>query len=629
MRTPSPPSSPCSSRASGRSPRPALPPPERRHRPPRSRSSSARRTTSRRATAPTRTRSTREAIKYTPNVVRVYSPNATATKVKAAVAGASIVVYLGHGNGWPSPYTYDPKYTTKDGFGLNADLNGDGKLTDNENKYYGEPWIRELRPAPNAVVLLFHLCYASGNPEARRHGAVRLEGAGSASTTTPRRSCGRAPARCRDRPQPQPVLHRRAVHDPPDHRRVLAQRPGRPRPRRDLRLLAQPRATRSRWTPSSTGYYYRSIAGKMTLRTQDVTGAPYADTSVDPASIVVPRQRQPRRRRRPRVRLAAGRRWPASSPPRPCPPTTQGARRREDAARPAVGASPIYRVHTDDGSTGWMPASSLIPRDSAAPRTGRSTTGPARSRPNGDGSQDTLRISVRLSEPASWTLAHRRRRRERARPRRGDLGHRVDDLGAGRRQRRRRHLPLGPRGHGRLGQRPARGRRDASGRHAGARTLRSPTPTARPAVHPQRRRDHGHGRVRRRRQRSPGSVGATDPRRGGRDRRPRVRGGGHRHGDPAPGTAATRTAPSSPTATYTLAIRAVDRAGNRSDAAAAERATCTARSASSRRSRAVFFPQDGDKLGQHDLVLVLARDPRPRSSWTVHNADGRRGPDDR
>ena len=45
----------------------------------------------------------------------------------------------GHGNGWPSPYTFDPSYTTKDGFGLNSDLNGDGKLTDYENKYYGEP----------------------------------------------------------------------------------------------------------------------------------------------------------------------------------------------------------------------------------------------------------------------------------------------------------------------------------------------------------------------------------------------------------------------------------------------------------------------------------------------------------
>jgi hypothetical protein len=102
-----------------------------------------------------------EAIRYTPNVVKVYSPNATWSKVKAAASGANVLIYLGHGNGWPSPYTYDPEYTTKDGFGLNATA-GNG---DYNNKYYGEPYVRTLNLAPNALVLLFHLCYASGNSE--------------------------------------------------------------------------------------------------------------------------------------------------------------------------------------------------------------------------------------------------------------------------------------------------------------------------------------------------------------------------------------------------------------------------------------------------------------------------------
>ena len=67
-----------------------------------------------------------EAIRYSTNVVRIYSPNATWTAVKPALQGASVVVYLGHGNGWPSPYTFDPNYTTKDGLGLNATAgNGD------------------------------------------------------------------------------------------------------------------------------------------------------------------------------------------------------------------------------------------------------------------------------------------------------------------------------------------------------------------------------------------------------------------------------------------------------------------------------------------------------------------------
>ena len=93
-----------------------------------------------------------EAIKYTPNVVKVYSPNATWATVKAAVAGAAVVIYMGHGNGWPSPYTYDPKYTTKDGFGLNA-TEGAG---DSNNVYYGEPYVSTLDLAPGAVVILNH-----------------------------------------------------------------------------------------------------------------------------------------------------------------------------------------------------------------------------------------------------------------------------------------------------------------------------------------------------------------------------------------------------------------------------------------------------------------------------------------
>jgi hypothetical protein len=102
-----------------------------------------------------------EAIQHTANVVRVYSPNATWSAVKSATTGANVVIYLGHGNGWPSPYTYDPNYTTKDGFGLNSSASG----THYNLKYYGEPSIRTLALAPNAIVFLHHLCYASGNSE--------------------------------------------------------------------------------------------------------------------------------------------------------------------------------------------------------------------------------------------------------------------------------------------------------------------------------------------------------------------------------------------------------------------------------------------------------------------------------
>src|SRR3954454_11132018 len=60
-----------------------------------------------------------EAAKLTPNVVKVYSPDATWSNVKAALVCASVVVYLGHGNGWPSIYRSSLYPLTEDGFGLN------------------------------------------------------------------------------------------------------------------------------------------------------------------------------------------------------------------------------------------------------------------------------------------------------------------------------------------------------------------------------------------------------------------------------------------------------------------------------------------------------------------------------
>ena len=102
-----------------------------------------------------------EARRYTSDVVRIYTPNATWARVKAAAQGANVLVYLGHGNGWPS--IYGPFQTvTKDGLGLDPGSGADSTRT----VYYGEDFIRkDILLAPNAVVLLYHLCYASGNTE--------------------------------------------------------------------------------------------------------------------------------------------------------------------------------------------------------------------------------------------------------------------------------------------------------------------------------------------------------------------------------------------------------------------------------------------------------------------------------
>jgi hypothetical protein len=95
------------------------------------------------------------------DVRRVYFPNATWENVMANIEGANLVVYMGHGYGWPSPY---PPFREKfqDGIGLNP-VEGGSKT---DVKYYGARWIREnWHLAPNAVVFLNHLCYAAGNAE--------------------------------------------------------------------------------------------------------------------------------------------------------------------------------------------------------------------------------------------------------------------------------------------------------------------------------------------------------------------------------------------------------------------------------------------------------------------------------
>ena len=102
-----------------------------------------------------------QARTYGAGVTEIYTPNATWARVVAAARGANVLIYLGHGNGWPSPYApYQGR--TKNGLGLNlTPRSGNTKPT-----YYGEDQIAEaLELAPGAVVLLGHLCYASGNGE--------------------------------------------------------------------------------------------------------------------------------------------------------------------------------------------------------------------------------------------------------------------------------------------------------------------------------------------------------------------------------------------------------------------------------------------------------------------------------
>lgn len=101
---------------------------------------------------------------YGAEVVKIYSPNATWGRVKREARGANLLVYLGHGNGWPSPWKPYQPYT-KNGLGLNKAAGaGNSNL-----KYKGEYYIRnDLDLAPNAVVILNHACYTAGSSEPGR-----------------------------------------------------------------------------------------------------------------------------------------------------------------------------------------------------------------------------------------------------------------------------------------------------------------------------------------------------------------------------------------------------------------------------------------------------------------------------
>jgi hypothetical protein len=98
-------------------------------------------------------------------VVKAYCANATPAKVLAAVQGANIIVYLGHGNGYPNPYsaTLDPN--SVNGWGLAKGLTG---CTDTNLKYYGEAWIKaNAHPAPGFKMIYSNACYTPGAGETR------------------------------------------------------------------------------------------------------------------------------------------------------------------------------------------------------------------------------------------------------------------------------------------------------------------------------------------------------------------------------------------------------------------------------------------------------------------------------
>ncbi|MBI2777587.1 MAG: hypothetical protein HYX57_10060 [Chloroflexi bacterium] len=328
------------------------------------------------------------AIQYSSNVVKVYSPNATWAAVQAAVAGASIVLYLGHGNGWPSPYTWDPQYTTKDGFGLNDPAN----LTDAVHKYYGEPYVSTLKFAPNAVVLLNRLCYASGNsepgfPDPTVSVAMqRVDNFGAGFLKAGARAViaegvGTVNGMIRDLfTTHQTVLdvwRNQANYNGNEFSFQSSRSPA-------FRAYMDPR------TPTSG--YYRSLIGNPDLRTEDVTGVPFSPTDVDPSALTAPGAAEVGANG-----AAVSTRQDLTGPSTAVP---AGLRVRVDALGVSQDVA-VASVRSLDGAVaGWTRADSLIPRDSTAPKPWSLAAGPSRIVVG----QTSFTIDATLSEPSSWKL---------------------------------------------------------------------------------------------------------------------------------------------------------------------------------------------------------------------------------
>jgi PKD repeat protein len=125
--------------------------------------------------------------------VRVFSPNATWANAMAAVNGANIIVYIGHGSGYPNPYGPNLLTDRTNGWGLNriagadsADPTGHGHNLSTQMVYCGEAAL-EGKPLTS-----YNSAYCSGGPIAPATGfamvysnACYAPGAGEYEETTP------------------------------------------------------------------------------------------------------------------------------------------------------------------------------------------------------------------------------------------------------------------------------------------------------------------------------------------------------------------------------------------------------------------------------------------------------------
>jgi flagellar hook assembly protein FlgD len=152
---------------------------------------------------------------------------------------------------------------------------------------------------------------------------------------------------------------------------------------------------------TTTGGYYRSMVAQPGLTSDDVTEASGAGTTDDPSNLIVPGNAQV-------VGDGAQLFDDATLDPAGLAvagTVASGARMRvlaEAPADPVSGATPVQVQGIDDPDlTGWMDASALVPKDSAAPALWN-VAASTRISPNGDGRSDSASLTARVSETADW-----------------------------------------------------------------------------------------------------------------------------------------------------------------------------------------------------------------------------------
>ena len=348
-----------------------------------------------------------EARRHTSNVVTLFTPKATWPAVKAAAQGASVFVYLGHGNGWPS--IYPPFQTiTKDGLGLDPQSGADG----DKHVYYGEDYIRNnIRFAPNAVVLLYHLCYASGNTEpglsqgtfAEARQRVDNYGAGFIGAGARAVIAEGHPAHPATNTMRQLFTTNRTVDQvfrnaPTWHGHLQGPYDSQRTPGLRFQLDAD--------TSAPSGFY-RSVVGDLGLRASAVTGALPIPTDGRPADLVAPGAAE--------VVAADGvglfaslakAQEPGTTAATSVPKATRLRLSAEEA--PAADGTRVFAA-TDLGTsaTGYVRATGLAPRDSTPTVAWSLDRSGALLSPNDDGQRDGLVVAARLSERVEATLTVR------------------------------------------------------------------------------------------------------------------------------------------------------------------------------------------------------------------------------